>query len=215
MFKELVKAYKIVGYGLAIKRQMMFAVGFAIIGIVLDIFTGGTQPTGGFYIVLSGMFIYQLIISSDVSTLIQASPYKKKIQCTYPLLATAPWIYLTFTIVAISHYFKVRGGDEELRHTHSAVIMMIGCFLFICLIFFGIVYKYFILSMIIMCLTVTLPMFVINRFIERDLFANYGLCVAIVYVLLTLGCVISCLLARLTYKRDISPIAFKQAMNKS
>ena len=65
MFSELKNAYKIVQYGLSLKKQLAFAVGFALIGIVLEIVTQGRQATGAFYIVLSGLFIYQLIISAD------------------------------------------------------------------------------------------------------------------------------------------------------
>ena len=88
--KELINAYKIVGYGAKIKTQFLLALVFLIIGIFIEIASEGTVSTGSFYIVLSGLFLYQMIVSSDISTLVQSSPYKKKIQCVYPMIAVIP-----------------------------------------------------------------------------------------------------------------------------
>ena len=216
MFKEWINAYKIISYGLAIKRQMAFAIAFLLIGIALDAVTKGAQPTGGFYIVLSGMFIYQLIISSDVSTLIQSSPYKKKIQCTYPLLATVPWIFIAFTIVAVMHWFFAKNGDTEQIAEQGRIILTIGAFVFICLIYFGLVYKYFLISTICMVFTISPCTLIFMGVIRKhySLFENYWLCVAIVYGLLIVGTVISWYLSKLVYKKDMSKAAFKMMMKK-
>ncbi len=215
MLKELFKAYKIVGYGLAVKRQMGFAIAFLLIGIVMEVMTKGTMPTGGFYIVLSGMFIYQLIISSDVSTLIQASPYKKKIQCTYPLLATAPWMYFSFAIVAIIHWFFGKDEGAEAMAMQARTLFVIGCFLFVCLIYFGIVYKYFIVSTITMVFVITLPTIALQRsLLNWSLFNNYGLVVAILFAMLIIGTALSYGISLLTYKKDISQTAFKMMLKK-
>ena len=129
MLSELKNAYKLVQYGLSLKKQLGFAALFAGIGIVLEIVTQGRQSTGAFYIVLSGLFIYQLIISSDVSTLVQSSPYKKKIQCFYPIISVVPWTYITFTIIVVIHWLFAKAGGERLIREHAMNIFLIGCFL--------------------------------------------------------------------------------------
>ena len=216
MFSELKNAYKLVQYGLSLKKQLAFAVGFALIGIVLEIVTQGRQAVGGFYILISGLFIYQLIISSDVSTLVQSSPYKKKIQCFYPIISVVPWTYVVFTLIAVIHGIFVKLGGEELTQTHAMNILLIGCFLFVTMIYFGVTYKFFVISTVIMCISITIPIMVVNTLARSGtaLFDSYGRCVAISYVLLTVGSLISYLLSQIIYKYDLSEIAFRGMLGK-
>jgi len=213
MFSELKNAYKIVQYGLSLKKQMAFAIGFAVIGIVLEAVTMGRQSTGAFYIVLSGLFIYQLIISADVSTLVQSSPYKKKIQCFYPIISVVPWTYITFTIIAVLHGFFAKAGNSR---EHAMNIFLIGCFLFVTMIYFGVTYKFFVVSTVLMCISITIPITVVNILNRKGatLFDSYGLCVLIAYILLTAGSLLSFVLSNVTYKYELSPIAFRGMMGK-
>lgn len=217
MIKELKNAYKIIQYGLSVKKQLGFALMFAAIGIAVELATKGAQPVGAFYIVLSGLFIYQMIISSDVSTLIQSSPYKKKIQCTYPLLAVIPWTYIAFTIIVVIHGVFANGADPKIHAEYGANIFLIGFLLFITMAYFGISYKYFILSTVFMCCSVPIPMMGINILAHRfeSVFSNYAACAAAAYVLLTLGSILSWVLTRLLYKKDLSKLAFKGVLGKA
>ena len=162
MLSELKNAYKLVQYGLSLKKQLGFAALFAGIGIVLEIVTQGRQSTGAFYIVLSGLFIYQLIISADVSTLVQSSPYKKKIQCFYPIISVVPWTYITFTIIVVIHWLFAKAGGERLIREHAMNIFLIGCFLFVTMIYFGVTYKFFVISTVCMVISITIPITVVN-----------------------------------------------------
>jgi len=217
MFNELKNAYKLVQYGLSIKKQLGFAIMFALIGIAVEIASKGSQFIGAFYVVLSGLFIYQMIISSDVSTLVQSSPYKKKIQCFYPLIAIIPWTYIAFTIVVLIHMFFTKSADAQGYREYSMNILLIGMMLFISMIYFGVSYKYFVLSTILMCVSVGVLMSAMG-FISRkgsSLFDSYGLCVALAYLLLTIGSVLSGVISRLLYKKDLSKMAFKGVLGKN
>lgn len=216
MLSELKNAYKLVQYGLSLKKQLGFAALFAGIGIVLEIVTQGRQSTGAFYIVLSGLFIYQLIISSDVSTLVQSSPYKKKIQCFYPIIAVVPWTYITFTIIAVIHGLFAKAGGERLIREHAMNIFLIGCFLFVTMIYFGVTYKFFVVSTVLMVISITIPITVVN-ILSREgsaFFDSYGRCVAIAYVLLTLGSIGAYILSQITYKYELSSLAFRGMLGK-
>lgn len=212
MLDELKNAYKIVGYGLRIKTQLGLAALFAGLGILFEILSGGELSTGSFYIVLSGMFIYQLIISTDVSTLVQSSPYKKKIQCTYPILATAPWLYLTLTILSIVHAIFARESEEKYL-TMCRLTVLLGCLLFVLMFYFGLAYKFFVGATVFMVISVFPPIIIFDN--ENRLSAmctNLGVCTLIAYLLMTLGVVCCWLVTRLTYKKELSKIAFKAAL---
>ena len=212
MLDELKNAYKLVQYGLKIKMQLGMAVLFVVLGIGIEIAAQGQVVTGSFYIVLSGMFIYQLIISVDNSTLVQSSPYKKKIQCTYPILATAPWVYMTLTIISVIHGIFAQ-ESAEMYSTMCRMTLLLGALLFILMIYFGLAYKYFIIGTVVMFVSVFPPIFTLqNDNPLTALFTSYPACVVISYVLTTLGVIGCWIIAKVTYKRDLDKLAFKAAM---
>ncbi|MCR4791832.1 MAG: hypothetical protein K5871_03720 [Lachnospiraceae bacterium] len=212
MLEEFKNAYKLVQYGLKIKTQLGLAALFAVIGIVIEVLGQGEVPTGSFYIVLSGMFIYQLIISVDISTLVQSSPYKKKIQCSYPLIATAPWVFLTLTILTVIHAIYVSQSPEKYL-VMCRMTMLLGSLLFILMVYFGLAYKYFIASTILMFISVFFPIFIFqNETITGKYFTNFGVCVFLAYLLTTIGTFLCWLICRLTYRKELSKLAFKAAL---
>ena len=212
MLDELKNAYKLVQYGLKIKMQLGMAVLFVVLGIGIEILAQGQVVTGSFYIVLSGMFIYQLIISVDNSTLVQSSPYKKKIQCTYPLIATAPWVYMTLTIISVIHGIFAQ-ESAEMYSTMCRMTLLLGALLFILMIYFGLAYKYFIIGTVVMFVSVFPPIIILqNDNPLTALFTSYPACVVISYVLTTLGVIGCWIIAKVTYKRDLDKWAFKAAM---
>ena len=217
MFKELKNAYKLIQYGLSVKKQILIASIFSLIGIALEIATKGTEPIGAFYFILSGLFLHQMILSSGVSTLIQSSPYKKKIQCTYPYIAVVPWTYVTFTIMVIITWVFSRSADPEKMYLYGKNMVYIGFLLLITMTYFGIVYKYFIAATIGMVLSMTVPVTFVNIISNKNfpLLENFWLCVALAYILLTAGSVLSWALSNWLYKKPLSKLAFMSAMTSS
>ncbi len=212
MLDELKNAYKLVQYGLKIKTQLGFAVLFVLIGIGIEVISKGQVVTGSFYIILSGIFIYQLIISVDNSTLVQSSPYKKKIQCTYPLLATAPWVYMTLAVLSVIHWIFSRESAEAYGAMCRMTILL-GVLLGVLMLYTALAYKYFILVTVVMFVSVFIPIFVLQDENKISIHLNnFGACVAVSFLITTLG-VIGCrLLAKATYKHELDKLAFKAAM---
>ena len=214
--KELVNAYKIVQYGTKIGMQFGMALLFLALGIVLEFLTRGTQSVGSFYIVLSGMFLYQMIVSSDISTLVQSSPYKKKIQCTYPLLAVIPWIVVTLAIVCGLHcYFAATSGPDGYIEQGQQLIIL-GLCIFILMVYFGIAYKYFITATVVMIIFVMAVMFVVTGAYSNEYFVapSLGFCVAFAWIAAVLGFVCCKVLTNLLYKKDLSKLAFRGMTRK-
>ncbi|MCR5654800.1 MAG: hypothetical protein K6G07_04100 [Lachnospiraceae bacterium] len=204
------KAYQLVKFGISIKKQFGFAIFFALIGIVVEIATKGTQIVGSFYIILSGMFIFQTIISSDVSTLVQSSPHKRRIQVLYPLMATLPWVYLTLTIVSFVHaYFASHSADGYA--TQCNMMLILGVLMFILFVYFGVAYKFFMASMVMMLATVYTTTYLMLGMekLFPELMTNFGLCVLIAYGLTTLGAVLCYVLMNVLYKKPLSKWAFR------
>ena len=78
MLKDIKLGFKLLKYGYRLKLNVIMLVFFAIFGIASEIFSKGTSIIGGVYFMMSGMFTFQLIMSMDVSELIQSTSLKKK-----------------------------------------------------------------------------------------------------------------------------------------
>lgn len=213
---EFKTAYKIVGYGAKIKVNFMMAGLFLILGVLFEYMSQGTQVTGSFYIVLSGMFLYQMIMSSDISTLVQASPYKKKIQCNYPMIAVIPWMFISLTIVLIIHYMFTLNDASQLQ-VQCQNLIILGFCLFCMLVYFGFAYKYFIGATVFMVVSVMVMMFGVNAYfrMENAIELSFAGCVIFDYVCSILGCILCKVFTEMVYKKDLSPLAFRGLIKKN
>ena len=88
MLKDIKLGFKLLKYGYKLKLNIFMLAFFAIFGIASDIMSKGTSIIGGIYIMMCGMFTFQLIMSMDVSELIQSTSLKKKLQIYIPVLSS-------------------------------------------------------------------------------------------------------------------------------
>lgn len=214
--KELINAYKIVGYGAKIKTQFFMAALFLALGILFEIMSGGTQSTGSFYIVLSGLFLYQMIVSSDISTLVQSSPYKKKIQCVYPMIAVMPWVFVTLNIVLLIHYFFAKNSDAAGLQAQCQTLVVLGLCIFIMLVYFGLAYKLFVTATVVMIIFVMVIMFATSAVFnsENAPELTFAGCAIFNYVCTIGGCLACKGLTELLYKLELSSYAFRGLIKK-
>ena len=78
MLKDIKLGFKLLRYGYKLKLNVIMFVFFAVIGIASDIMSKGTSIIGGVYFMMCGMFTFQLIMSMDVSELIQSTSLEKE-----------------------------------------------------------------------------------------------------------------------------------------
>ena len=221
MFEQVKYGLKLVKYGLTFKMQMAFSVIFLVFGAVVEYFGRGMNMLGGFYIVLSAMFIIQLIISMDLSTMVQTSPYKKKLQTSIPILTCTPIMLFSYTVVVLIRLYYIyldpaRSENPENQGAVKAGLMAIILLLFFVSAYMGVCFKYFLLSLMGLMIVVFPISFVFNipRIFEAiDKIPTVAI-VAAGYVLIIAGQGISYLLTRLTYKKDLSKYAFGAAMKR-
>lgn len=215
MIKELKKAFQLVQYGVSLKQQIIFCIIFVVIGVITEIFGRGSNLIGGFYLVLSSMFLGQLIISVDASTLVQSSPYKRKIQVIYPYIAMTPWMLAVMTIVVFIHWHFAKNGDAECYATQSTVLLQIGIILFFTMIYMAFCYKYFIGATIGLFLIIY-PVIILtsNSKLKFADFAgqSFSRSVILCYVLIITGIIISFFINKALYKKKFSPMAFGRAL---
>lgn len=219
--KDLLKAYRLAWYGGRAKTQGMFSILFFGLGILIDVLSGGESFVGLFYMVWAAVFLYQMILTVDLSTLVQSSPLKKKIMVDYPLFSVLPVMYLILGIVTILHYFIARNSGLEHQMIHCSNMFMAGYSLMIGLIYFGIGFKKWIVGLLAFILLL-LPLAkifpleeVVATMIEQQGFSySYWLCVILSFVCMTIGGAICYGLSILLYKKPLSLIMFHGMIGK-
>ena len=97
MLKDIKLGFKLLRYGYKLKLNVIMLVFFAVFGIASDIMSKGTTIIGGVYFMMSGMFTFQLIMSMDVSELIQSTSLKKKLQIYIPVMSSTVINLVIFT----------------------------------------------------------------------------------------------------------------------
>lgn len=221
MIQDFKLAFKLIRYGLSYKLEVSMGLLFGVIGIVVDFFSKGETYVGGFYIVLSVFMIFQLIISLDVSTLVQSSGYKRKVQLVFPYLVVVPLMLIAFTIVVFLHvsfiYTGVSGqsaADNFIMQTQY--LLQLSALLFLTQCYFGFCYKHIVLATILLVIAV-IPF----SFVSSTLSFMTGVCnslpltIVISYILVLGGAGVSYLISALFYRQKLSQMVFQQSIKRA
>ena len=107
MLKDIKLGFKLLRYGYKLKLNVIMFVFFAVIGIASDIMSKGTSIIGGVYFMMCGMFTFQLIMSMDVSELIQSTSLKKKLQIYIPVMSSTVINLVVFTFLVIERVILI------------------------------------------------------------------------------------------------------------
>lgn len=220
MKEQLSKGWKLSGYGLGVKTQRAFCIIFLIVGTLFKLFPLETEymaiDVGAVFLFCSAMFPAQLVMSLDMSQMVQASPYKKKLQTSIPAKMTTAGILIMFGwsmfLQVISCVITGKNFADQ-----GVKLLMTGMWAFVILLFTGVCYKFFVISMIIMYILVIGAGMLVG--IAQQFFIPKGFIhplVAIVadIVLILTGGVIQYGLMKLFYKFPLSKAAFGAAIKR-
>jgi hypothetical protein len=208
MRKEWKKTYQLLIYGFKAKLQLGIGAVFVVLGVLLTIFSSNMSYLGGLYIVMGGMFGYQIFISLDVSTLVQTSPYKRKLQTSIPLLSMAPLVYLTYTIIAV--VWGCRGIDMD--GAPFALLLLAGTASLL-VVYLAVVYKFFWIMILMFAVAFGVGS---GAAMSADMVVSLGYPAAVLlgYVMITAAHFLAYGISLLLYKREFSKYAFGAAMRK-
>ena len=113
MLKDIKLGFKLLRYGYKLKLNVIMFVFFAVIGIASDIMSKGTSIIGGVYFMMCGMFTFQLIMSMDVSELIQSTSLKKKLQIYIPVMSSTVINLVVFTFLVIERVILIQNSVAD------------------------------------------------------------------------------------------------------
>lgn len=205
MLKDIKLGFKLLKYGYKLKLNVIMLVFFAIFGIASEIFSKGTSIIGGVYFMMSGMFTFQLIMSMDVSELIQSTSLKKKLQIYIPVLASTVINLILFTIFVVERVVLIQMGVAD-KTQIIYTLFMLDVILLITYLYTSICYKYFVLGFILF-----MVMFMAAFMGFADTIAALGLPVIALfgYIAIFVGGALEILIGELLYKKPLSEFAFR------
>ena len=144
-------------YSLIMKMNITMAVLFFLLGLAMELYQAfwvtdtvseGVIPFGAVFMICTAMFPSQMLVSLDVSLMAQASAYKKKLQTSLSTLMILIGNLVMFTLILIIRMIGVAvtpGATLEMMH-----ILPVGIFSALIILYSGIVYKFFIMSIIVL-----------------------------------------------------------------
>ncbi len=227
--KDIIKCMRLIKYGMSVKQSIGTMILFILIGIAMEMVTvlgaGGLFLNGG--LDFGAVFLYsatlvpaQILMTLDISGMVQASPYKRKIQTGAMSFAS-----LCGNLAAMLILLLIRGLGACIMPENASLIWstlpVIGVMGFGLSIMGALMYKFYILSIIVLAgVFGTLGgMIRYQGRMEMDvpgILTGMTLPAAIVFcfAMIFLGNGIQYLVVRAIYKRPFSRGAFGSAIGK-
>ena len=205
--------FRLMKYGYRIKMNVIFMLVILALGIVAEITSEGTSFLGGFYLMMTGMFAYQLIMSMDISEMVQSSAAKRKLQVGLPVVASTVVYLASYTFLLVERVILIHQNPqskEELLYTlFTILLIMITVY-----IFSSICYKYFVAGFILFLILFigvdTGAVILWNNGIGAWLCQiGLGWLAVLGYAVVLLGGGIEYLLGSLLYRKPLSEFAFR------
>lgn len=215
MIKDLKLGLKLIKYGAQFKLNIISAAFLFVLAIIFELMSHGTTFIGAFYFLLVGVFPMQLIFSTDVSTMVQTSRMKRKIQITLPILFNSIIMGASVIFVGIVRYVEIMMYPEDEAMIVNGLIL-VGATSFCFLAYMGAAFKHFAISMIgfIVCyFAIYFPLFFVTMYMDRPI-VPYPLALLICILCIAAGLGIQYVLLRLFYKHEMSKHAFGAQIRK-
>ena len=210
--KDFVKYIKMMRYALQFKMIIILSALFFVFGIIFEIAGMGATDSSyslpALYLALTGMYFYQMVFSCTVSKMVQASPMKKKLQVTGPILITFISSLIVFAVYVALRLIKITPEflyDNNVTYPRAySTIPFMAVWIFIFLTIIGILGFSFKTEIFIR---------MSENLIGAD---NSPLMIIIVSLAIIIaGAVIGYILSLLLYKKPISEMAVRYALRQA
>ena len=236
--KTFIYSFKFLRYGL--QRKFMVIMGLLFLGMgLLFEFTGATgRPSpisfGGVYIVLAGLYTYQVAFTPCVSKMIAASPRNRMLRTSCPVIATGCSLMAAFTIYFLVRYFytirHVVMNDPDLGNPdyYYATFLFVAFLMAMILVYFSFSFRFYIISSILMAIVV-IPFLILgttSNVLTKlsadiiDWFMSFGsmghaLILLCSYIILLIGMLLCYIINVLLYRIEVSELTYRNALRQA
>lgn len=223
MIKDIKLGLSVMKYGLNFKVSMLALLICVGMGVVLT-FLLPVGIIGCIYIAMGLLFIVQLIYSVSVSTMVQTSPHKKRMQTIVPSILGTLCMLVSNTFAVTSQWLEYQ---RAMNNTNPNIIIIyepgeyesgyiFSSFVLVFLLLYTVIaMKYFEVAMgtmIIGCIA----FLNLSRLVEINyIIIPEGLAIGLSYAIVLLGGGIMCLISIVSYKKDYSKAAFDSLLKRA
>lgn len=213
MLKDVKLGFQLLKYSYRLKSNIMISGAILLIGVLVEILSKGTSLIGGVYFMLAGMFVYQLIMSMDISQMIQSTGMKKRLQLTIPVIASTLVYMGIYTFLVIERAVLIYQGVAD-RDVLMYTLFNIIAVIFTMFLFTSICYKYYVVGLIVFLVTFLIAFSGLQMASSSDFAAficnmNYGIFVVLGYAVILFGAALEYFIGKLLYKKPLSEFAFR------
>lgn len=125
-------------------------VGMAVCGIMGFIFYLLEEDGffGGFFLILTSMWVVQMLYSLSVSNMVLASPLRKKMQVSVPAILNCAGMAVTYTVLLLIEAVRVILHPERIAVICNGLVSLV-LVMIVLMVYMAFVYKYFVVSTLI------------------------------------------------------------------
>ena len=215
MIKDLKTGLKLMRYGAQYKSTLFSIAIITVAAVVFEVTSHGTNFLGAFYFLLLGMFPMQLIFSTDVSTMIQTTKMKRKIQVTIPITVNVVLMSFCFLVISVLRVIEIQKyPEDEAVMINSLILLGVSSMVF--LAYMGAAFKHFVVSIIcffVVFMATYLPLYIWAYMAETPI-VSLPVALLICYGCILAGLALQYLLLRAFYKHKMSKYAFGAQIRK-
>jgi len=216
MVNDLKTGLKLYRYGQGARGTLYLFYLVLLMDVVVNALTSN-NPIMDFCMILSGLFLYQMVLSLDVSEMVQNTLLRKKLQTTIPMTISYAMSLFSFVFIILVKLLSVlifkRSHDSDIRYFCLFVV-----FIMILQALISLLYKTFEVAITVIMLGAFglgtgIPMLGENVSSSIDaVLDGMGLsvlpCIIIAFASIFISAIINLKLSEALYKREISKNVF-------
>ena len=222
MINDLKLGHKVIKYGLNLRGNLIAIVLFLVLGCVMEFMTP-YMIMGSMYMGLASMMLVQVVHSVAVSTMVQSSPRKKRLQTRVPAFVGGLYMVILNTVMIVLKLvgsyvspIEYEGGTEGIS---NAILMSSGIIILLAL-YMGVALKLFWPATIVFLISFYGYYGISGKMLdlmetEGTMIMPIELSILISYLVVFTGSIIIYLIYRATYKLEYSKVTWEAALKRA
>jgi len=228
MIKQLQMGFKLLKYMHGVVTNIASLILILVMGIwfeLVPLFEPGTADLehrfifnlGAYFIMMSALFILQMLISLNVPNVVAVSPWKKRIQTSVFSIMALVTFSITFILMLAIKYYKYISGISTYT-TLVEEIMLLPLATILTIVYMAVALKYFVASTIIFCIMIPGVMSIqaVGPLVGWFNYAgiSLGIAIAICVGAIFVGAALSHGILCLLYKKPVSKYSQVSSLKK-
>ncbi|MBR4027891.1 MAG: hypothetical protein IKJ01_10180 [Lachnospiraceae bacterium] len=218
MINDIKLGFKLLPYSMQYVQSLIAFGIFIVIALMMDIFPMPFTAYVGVYYLFGMVFAVQLIHMLGASDMIQASPYKKRLQ-TRIVTSIAFCMELVLVtimiIIRMIHYFAFDYMKESVCNTlflTSILIIILNIYMTMAMKFYWISTIFFVIAFMGIYMQIMKKIVFLKEAQYRVVSLPVG--IVMCYISIVIGSVLMYGFGKLLYEKEYSPMAFRHALKR-